>query len=327
MSDIIETVLLLALPASGKSELRRYLDLLPVDECASRYHLGPTAQLDDYPYVHLMRVIDDNLAEAGERRVFFEASDRGFADPADWETLIALVNEDFSDMAAGRSRSPAEPSEWLFERIERARETVGAGPALAGLPDPARQCVAQAIEGEVNEQIAEWNRLLPDTLDGKTVVIEFARGGPEGATYPLPDHFGYQASLGRLSAEILERASILYVWVTPEQSRAKNLERAKPDADGSILFHGVPEHVMRNDYGCDDIGWLLEHSDKPGTVRVETRGRTFHVPAARFDNRTDLTTFLRGEKSSWDSSLLRDLETGLGQTFGQLWQSYSAHHK
>ena len=30
------------------------------------------------------------------------------------------------------------------------------------------------------------NAGIPDTLDGKTVVIEFARGGPDGTNPPLP---------------------------------------------------------------------------------------------------------------------------------------------
>jgi len=327
MSDIIETVLLLALPASGKSELRRYLDLLPADECARRYHLGPTAQLDDYPYVHLMRVIDDTLAASGQGRIYFAAPDRGFADPVEWETLIALINEDYEDMAAARRRAPSDPASWMMARLDRAREAVGAAPRLAGLGSETAGRVAEAISGEVEQLAAEWNRLLPDGLGGHTVVIEFARGGPVGSGYPLPEHHGYLPSLSRLSAEILERAVILYVWVMPEQSRAKNLERARPDADGSILFHGVPEHVMRHEYGCDDMEWLLQRSDRPGTVLVETRGRAFHVPAARFDNRTDLTTFLREEKSSWKSEALYDLEASLSQTFDRLWQTYSANHR
>jgi hypothetical protein len=327
MTEIIDTVLLLALPASGKSELRRYLDLLPPDQCEERYHLGPTSQLDDYPYVHLMRVIDDTLADAGAVRIFFEAPDRGFADPAEWETLIELVNKDFSDLAAGVGRNPDAPARWLLERIDAAQEAVGVKALTTRLERDAIDKVEQAIAGEANELLAEWNRSLPASLDGRTVVIEFARGGPAGSDYPLPDHHGYLPSLSRLSSDILERAAILYVWVTPEQSRAKNQERARPDADGSILFHGVPEHVMLNEYGCDDIEWLLQRSDRPGTVRVETRGRSFHVPAARFDNRTDLTTFLREDKSAWDSKKLRDLEAGLGQTFGRLWQIYSANHK
>lgn len=327
MTDIIETVLLLALPASGKSEVRRYLDLLPEDECRRRYHLGPTVQLDDYPYVHLMRVIDDALAADGAKRQFFAAPDQGYADPVDWETLIALVNEDFADLAAGKRREPEAPASWLIERIDRARELVGGAAPLAELDSERLRLVEDAIAGEAAELMAAWNRDLPPTLDGRTVVIEFARGGPDGSGFPLPAHFGYLASLARLSAEILDRTAILYIWVTPEQSRAKNRERAKPGANGSILFHGVPEHVMLNDYGCDDLGWLLERSDHPGTVRVESRGRTFYVPTARFDNRTDLTTFLREDRADWKSEDLEQLEDGLSQTFDRLWKLYAANHR
>jgi hypothetical protein len=326
MSDIIETVLLLALPASGKSEVRRYLDLLPEQDCRARYHLGPTAQLDDYPYVHLMRVIDETLERTGQARLFFAAADRGYSDPRDWETLIALVNEDYEELAAARHRQPSAPARWALERIDRARTAVGGRPVLAALAPEVRAEIEAAIAPDVESQLAQWNRDLPQTLAGRTVVIEFARGGPQAATLPLAPHLGYRASLARLSAAILERACILYIWVTPAQSRAKNLERARPDADGSILFHGVPEHVMRNDYGCDDLGWLLERSVRPGTVQVETRGRVFHVPTARFDNRTDLTTFLRDDAARWSPEDVARLAGGLGAAFEQLWRIRSANH-
>jgi hypothetical protein len=327
MSDIIETVLLLALPASGKSEVRRYMDHLDPDECRETFHMGPTAQLDDYPYVHLMRLIDDALAAVGRPRRFFEAPDRGFADPAEWETLIELVNEDYAELRGARQREPAAPGRWMMDRIDRARQAVGCEPILAALDPEARQAVEAAITGETQDLLDAWNRDLPESLSGRTVVIEFARGGPEGSPFPLPEHHGYRASLARLSAEILERATILYIWVTPEQSRAKNLERSRPDGDGSILFHGVPEHVMRNEYGCDDLEWLLEHSDLPGTVRVESHGRAFHLPAARFDNRTDLTTFLREDEGAWQPSDVAALAAGLEAACAQLWKLCSLHQK
>jgi hypothetical protein len=327
MSDIIETVLLLALPASGKSEVRRYMDHLPADTCRDTYHMGPTAQLDDYPYVHVMRVIDDALADIGRPRRFYEAPDRGFADPAEWETLIELVNEDYADLGAAQRRDPAAPGRWMMERIDRARAKVGSEPILTALDADAQKAVETAIVGEVQGLLETWNRDLPKTLSGRTVVIEFARGGPEGAPFPLADHHGYRASLARLSAAILERATILYIWVTPEQSRAKNLERSRPDGDGSILFHGVPEHVMLNEYGCDDLEWLLERSDRPGTVRIESHGRVFHLPAARFDNRTDLTTFLREDKGTWQPADVEALAAGLEAAFAQLWKLTAANHK
>ena len=47
MSKTFDAVLLLALPASGKSEVRRYLAHVPPAACRDDFHMGPTVQLDD----------------------------------------------------------------------------------------------------------------------------------------------------------------------------------------------------------------------------------------------------------------------------------------
>jgi hypothetical protein len=271
--DIIEAVLLLALPASGKSEVRRYLERLDPALCRQRLHIGPTVQLDDYPYVHAMRLADETLEERGEPRAFFAAADRGFIDPIDWETLIALVDEDHARVRSRRRIETEDPGRWLADRIDAARGTVGAGPALPERGSSSAAAVEEAL-GEAAAELAEQlDRLAGEGLEGKTAVIEFARGGPEGTTPPLPPHHGYAASLPRFSSELLERAAILYIQVTPEQSRGKNRQRSRPGADGSILFHGVPEKVLRSEYGTDDMQWLIERSPRPDTVQVEARGR------------------------------------------------------
>ena len=71
MSQILDTILLTALPASGKSEVRRYLDVQDATAVAGQFHMGPTVQLDDYPYVHMMRRISEELVEVGQPPLFF----------------------------------------------------------------------------------------------------------------------------------------------------------------------------------------------------------------------------------------------------------------
>ena len=318
MKKTLDVLLLLALPASGKSEVRRYLAHLTPEQCRDEMHLGPTAQLDDYPYVHMMRRVSQRLRALGRDGVFFDSDDLPMKQPLDWGMLIELLNEDFDDLTARRRVAPASAASWLLDRYDAARAKVGAEPAFGALPGDVRAALVAALEDETADLVRERNEGMPESLDGRTVVIEFARGGPHGATLPLPAPLGYRYSLSRLSDAILSRAAILYVWVTPEESRRKNIERTDPNDPGSILHHGVPTAVMMGDYGCDDMAWLIEHSGRPDTVRIEARGRTFDLPVARFDNRVDKTTFVRGEPRDWAPEKVRALHDGLGGALERL---------
>ena len=311
MPQLLDVVLLLALPASGKSEIRRYLGSLTPEQSRNDMHLGQTVDLDDYPYVHLMRRISQELTAAGSDGVFFDSQDLPMKQPLDWGTLIELLNEDFEDLTRRRRPSPAAAAEWLLERFDRARAKVGAPAAFAALPAARRKELAAALEREAAELLRDKNAGIPDALAGRTVVIEAARGGPDGAKMPLPAPLGYRYSIATLSDEILSRSSILYVWVTPEESRRKNRERTDPNDPGSILHHGVPDAVMYGDYGTDDMEWLIQQSDRPDTVRIETRGKTHYIPVARFDNRVDKTTFVRNDKSAWKPEQVKALHEGL----------------
>jgi hypothetical protein len=315
---ILKTLLLLALPASGKSEVRRYLGHLSPERCRDELHLGPTVQLDDFPYVHLMRRIDDELAALGRPRVYFHAADRPMQDARDWGTLIALVNEDHADLVAKRPHAPASAASLLIDRLEAAAASVGIAPRLARLAPGDRRAIEGRLEAEARAQLDEKIAGYPDTLEGKTLVVEFARGGPDGASLPLPAPLGYQHALPLLSRPLLETASILYVWVTPEESRRKNHARTNPDDPGSILHHGVPIEVMLKDYGTDDMTWLEEHARKPGTVTVEAHGTVFDVPVARFDNRVDKTSFLRAPPSEWRAEDVEAVHAGLAGALGRL---------
>jgi hypothetical protein len=318
MAQTLDVLLLLALPASGKSEVRRYFASLTPAQCSDEMHMGPTAQLDDYPYVHMMRRVSQELRARGQDGVFFDSDDLPMKEPRDWGTLIELLNEDFDDLSQRRRPAPAAAAAWLLDRYDAARARVGATPAFRSLAPVLRAEIEQALEKDARELLEAKNAAIPDALEGRTIVIEFARGGPDGATPPLPEPLGYRYSLARLSDEILSRASILYVWVTPEESRRKNHERTDPNDPGSILHHGVPMAVMLGDYGCDDMEWLIEHSGRPDTVRVEARGRTWDVPVARFDNRVDKTTFVRADRAAWQPAQVKALHEGLAGALERL---------
>ena len=318
MSEILDVLLLLALPASGKSEVRRYLASLTPGQCRHDFHMGPTVQLDDYPYVHLMRRVSQELRRAGAHGVFFDSDEQPMKEPLDWGTLVELLNEDFEDLQRRYRPAPQSAAEWLLDRFDVARQKAGARPVFGTLPAPRRAALVAAIERDAADLLRDKIAGIPDTLEGRTVVIEAARGGPDGATLPLPAPYGYAYTLRKFSDAILARASILYVWVTPEESRRKNHERTDPNDPGSILHHGVPMAVMLGDYGCDDMSWLIEHSGKPDTVRIETRSRHFDLAVARFDNRVDKTSFVRADPAQWKPADVAALHGGLAGALGRL---------
>jgi hypothetical protein len=51
---------------------------------------------------------------------------------------------------------------------------------------------------------------------------------------------------------------------------------------------------------------------------VETRGKTFHLPVARFDNRRDLTTFIREDPSEWPKESTEAIRDELKRALGEL---------
>ncbi len=320
MAENFDTLLLLALPASGKSEVRKYL----TSRSPELFHMGPTVQLDDYPYVHLQLRLDEELAKRGQPRAFHAREGGAFSSPFEWGGLIRLLNEDYADLRAGRAEVPEHAAEHLFERFDAATAAAGGERKLDRLPAELRAELAEVLEAEARQLYEEKAELCRTDLSGKTIVIEFARGGPEGAFLPLPSGYGYAGSLPHLGPALLERAAILYIWVTPEESRRKNRARARPDGQGSILFHGTPEEVMFQEYGCDDMEYLMKVSDRHGTLRVESEGKVFHVPVSRFDNRVDKTSFLRKEEAEWTPEEEQAIHGSIKEACDLLWERYVA---
>ena len=265
-----------------------------------------------------MRRVSDELTARGHAGLFFISPALPFRDPIDWLTLIELINEDYTDLVSGHKPAPESASLWIFDRIDSARMRAGGQATIGALPSELRREIAAPIEAEARKLLDDKIAEVPDSLTGKTVVIEFARGCADGQAYPFPHPFGYLASLAQLSNAILSKSSILYIWVTPEESRRKNAARTDPNDPGSILHHGVPLAVMYGDYGVCDMSYLLETSGRADAVKVERDGQTHFLPVGRFDNRVDKTSFIREEPAQWSESDVAALQAGMREAFDQL---------
>ena len=319
-NNVFKVVLLQALPASGKSEVRNFMAHVEGDRLRDEFHIGANLQLDDFPYVHMMRRIDNELQAMGESRIFYPGEEP-FTDGRDWGTLCNLLNEDYLDLMNRVVVKPDSAAEYLFARIDRAGEGAGIAPRLGLLKAEVRARLAAILENEASAMLDEKQNAYPESFENKTVVIECARGGPDGSSMPLTGTFGYQYSLPMFCPEILENAAILYIWVTPEESRRKNADRADPNDPGSNLHHGVPMAVMLGDYGCDDMEYLVANS-KPNCVSFEAHGRHWDVPIGIFDNRVDKTSFLRGEPETWDADKVAEVTAAIRRATDNMFENY-----
>lgn len=334
MSKPLPILMFCALPASGKSESRRYLKSLNKEQNAA-FHLGDTqTQVDDYPYVDAMRKLDAFAEQTLGETIFFDPKTTMFYSGFDWGTLMYMINDDYFDIKKCDSKVPEkfekDPAQWLFDRYDEAALKTGKLEArFANLLkkhgaekfDEFKKASHDLCATILREKYAN----IPASLEGKTVVFEFARGGAKGSEFPLKEPYGYQYSLGLLDPEILDNACILYIWVTPEQSYAKNLQRAKEGQEGKSqtvstqlsLNHGVPHNVMVGEYGTDDVDYLLKVTEKQNcfTITCKKDGKKHFVSVGRFDNRNDKTTPFRKPQSEWQPEEVKAMKDGMQEAF------------
>jgi hypothetical protein len=109
--------------------------------------------------------------------------------------------------------------------------------------------------------------------DGKTTLIEFARGGPNGI----------EEALNVLHEEILKRARLIYIKVSYEESVRKNRRRARKGEEHSILYHSLPDEKMDFYYKTND--WETLAARNPDVIEV----KGFGVPYAVFENEPEKT--------------------------------------
>ncbi|MCQ2818399.1 MAG: hypothetical protein MJ252_14120 [archaeon] len=323
-----------ALPASGKSESRRYLKSLNKEQ-TEKFHLGETStQVDDYPYVDAMYKIDDHSKRILGEPIFFDPVKK-ILDGWEYAVLTYLINDDYFDIKKCNPKIPSkylkDPVDWLLNRYDVA--AVKTGHMTARFFELKKKHgeekfneFKKAIEPLCTTILKEKYANIPTSLEGKTIVFEFARGGPKGSSYPITPPYGYEYTLSLFDKEILENAAILYIWVTPEQSYNKNKQRAKEGAEGKSqtvstqlsLNHGVGDETMFNDYGTDDIEYLLGKSKTGTYLPIMKDDEEIHVRCGRFDNREDLTSDFRKPINEWTPEQIKKMEDAMVKAFDAL---------
>ena len=320
--NVFDVVLLNALPASGKSELRKFMNENDPEQMVNDFHIGKNLQLDDFPYVWLMRQVDKKLAAMGQPTLYYPDDESPTYDGRVWGVLSILLSEDYQDLVNRNYVQPASAAEYLFERFDRASIAAGMKPLISMLDDDIRYKIAAELEDEARALLNEKQSQYCEDMSDKTIIIEFSRGGNDGAEMPLTDTFGYQYTYAMFSPDLLKHTALLYLWVTPEESRAKNDARFDPNNPGSSINHKTPDKVMMYDYGCDDILYMKEVSDRPNTVKVEAWGETFYIPVGIVDNRDDFTTQFRGSKDTWDKESVKKAIKLISDATATMWENY-----
>jgi len=129
----------------------------------------------------------------------------------------------------------------------------------------------------IERMVLEYTKYIRDLAksDDHTVIFEFSRG---------KEHGGYKSAFAHIPKNILQKAAILYVNVSWEESLRKNRKRFNPEKPDSILEHSLPPEKLSRLYRETDWNELsAQFSDK---IQI---GQTL-IPCATFENEDDITT-------------------------------------
>ncbi|PKN99689.1 MAG: hypothetical protein CVU42_06795 [Chloroflexi bacterium HGW-Chloroflexi-4] len=95
MKNIFRSILLIARPAAGKSEIIAYLKSVPLEERIRRFHIGQMDEIDDFPMLWTWFEEDALLKKMGYPPIHTD-EDGYFKKPYFWDLLIERIGLEYN---------------------------------------------------------------------------------------------------------------------------------------------------------------------------------------------------------------------------------------
>ena len=157
-----KTLLLIARPAAGKSEVINYLKNTPVAERIQRFHIGPFSEIDDFPMLWTWFEEDALLARMGYPRLHTDAEGY-FKDAYLWDLLVERIGLEYQK----RQRDGLD--ETVIIEFSRGTEHGGYQRAFAHLSDAILADLAILYinvpwEESLRKNRARFNPARPDSI-------------------------------------------------------------------------------------------------------------------------------------------------------------------
>lgn len=127
---VFDSILLIARPAAGKSEILDYLKRLPPEERAGRFHVGQFAEIDDFPMLWAWFEEDALLEKMGQPRLHTDAEGY-FKENYLWDLLIERISLEYQKRLRDLPESAAGYT--IFIEFSRGVEHGGYRSAFAHL--------------------------------------------------------------------------------------------------------------------------------------------------------------------------------------------------
>lgn len=102
-SDIFQTLILIARPAAGKSEIINHLKHTPLEQRRSQFHVGEIVEIDDFPMLWAWFEEDDLLSKMGKPRLHTD-DDGYFKWNYLWDLLIQRIALDHQKLMAEQGK-------------------------------------------------------------------------------------------------------------------------------------------------------------------------------------------------------------------------------